>query len=154
MLMCEHPKFRTLKPYCFKIRHKFWLPLQLLPFKYQSEHFGKESQLWDSLYQTGTKFSNSTGLQEHFQFSAGISILLRIFKLPSVCWPLGNEDEDGKRSGMSSADKPSTESTTDLGRNFLPCRLFRLFDKCGVAWRNDNITHEARFLLSTIRNVS
>ena len=42
--------------------------------------------------------------------------------------------KDGNKSGMSSAESPSTESTTDFGRNFLPCKLFRLFDKCGVAY--------------------
>lgn len=39
----------------------------------------------------------------------------------------------GKRSGISSADKPSTESTTDFGRSFRPCKLLRLVDRCGVA---------------------
>jgi hypothetical protein len=31
----------------------------------------------------------------------------------------------GRRSGMSSADIPSTQSTTDLGRILRPCRPFR-----------------------------
>lgn len=39
----------------------------------------------------------------------------------------------GIKLGISSADKPSILSTTDLGRNFLPCKLLRLMDKCGVA---------------------
>lgn len=40
---------------------------------------------------------------------------------------------DGNKSGMSSADIPSILSTTDFGRNFLPCKLFRFVDRCGVA---------------------
>lgn len=34
---------------------------------------------------------------------------------------------------MSSAERPSTLSTTDFGRNLRPCKLLRFIDKCGVA---------------------
>lgn len=49
--------------------------------------------------------------------------------VPSA-WLLGS---DGNKSGISSADRPSTESTTDFGLSFRPCKLFRLLDRCGVA---------------------
>ena len=43
----------------------------------------------------------------------------------------------GNKSGMWSADRPSTESTTLFGLSFLPCKLFFLLDRWGVAWKQE-----------------
>jgi hypothetical protein len=52
---------------------------------------------------------------------------------------------------MSSADSPSTLSTTDLGRSFRPCKLFRLIDKCGVAYNFNQVIAEANHANSKLQ---
>jgi hypothetical protein len=50
-----------------------------------------------------------------------------------TCLPSADFGNGGSKSGMSSADRPSTLSTTDFGRSLRPCRLFRFVDRWGVA---------------------
>ena len=56
-------------------------------------------------------------------------ILINEQKLPSV-----EDFKDGNKSGISSDDIPSTQSTTDLGRSLRPCKLFLFECRCGVAY--------------------
>ena len=55
-----------------------------------------------------------------------------------TCLPSADFGNGGSKSGMSSADRPSTLSTTDFGRSLRPCRLFRFVERWGVAcaWMN------------------
>jgi hypothetical protein len=55
-----------------------------------------------------------------------------------TCLPSADFGKGGSKSGMSSADRPSTLSTTDFGRSLRPCRLFRFVERWGVAcaWIN------------------
>jgi hypothetical protein len=50
-----------------------------------------------------------------------------------ICLPSADFGNGGSKSGMSSADRPSTLSTTDFGRSLRPCRLFRFVERWGVA---------------------
>ena len=50
-----------------------------------------------------------------------------------TCLPSADFGNGGSKSGMSSADRPSTLSTTDFGRSLRPCRLFRFVERWGVA---------------------
>jgi len=50
-----------------------------------------------------------------------------------TCLPSADFGNGGSKSGMSSADRPSTLSTTDFGLSLRPCRLFRFVERWGVA---------------------
>ena len=50
-----------------------------------------------------------------------------------TCLPSADFGNEGSKSGMSSAERPSTLSTTDFGRSLRPCRLFRFVERWGVA---------------------